>query len=237
VADVLVELAKILSPTQARSVAASLEIDGRLDYALATLPGSAHPASPLLRAAFDRLENTDDLASILRGFAAVNAKAPNPPRAVWSGPSFQGDSDHTTAAVARLIDEATEDVFASTYSATSGSPFVDALWRALARGVAVTVLVDVGENVSVAVRTLTRRLDGARFLQYVPEGSYGLQHSKVVVVDSNAAFLTSANLSEAAAHRNLEAGVLIRDPVFASGVRSRFKNLQSVGVLIPLALN
>jgi phosphatidylserine/phosphatidylglycerophosphate/cardiolipin synthase-like enzyme len=226
-----------MSPTQATSVAASLEIDGRLDYALATLPGQAHPASPLLGAALHRLGSTDNLASVLRGFAAVSTKAPNPPRAVWSGPSFDGDSDHTTAAIARLIDEATEDVFASTYSATSDSPFVDALWRAIARGVTVTVLLDAGTNVSAAVRTLSRRLDGAHFLKYIPEGSYGLQHSKIVVIDSNAAFITSANLSEAAAHRNLEGGVLIRDPTFASGVRSRFKKLQSVGVLVPLAMN
>jgi phosphatidylserine/phosphatidylglycerophosphate/cardiolipin synthase-like enzyme len=232
VADALVELAKVLSPTQATSVAASLEIDGRLDYAVATLPGTSHPAVLLLGAALTRLGDSAVLASALRGFAAAGAKAPNPPRAVWSGPSFDGDSDHTTAAVAHLIDEATEDVFASTFSATLGSPFVEALWRAIARGVAVTVLLDGGEKMSATAAKLRKKLDGARFLTYVPDGSSGLQHSKVVIIDSAAAFVTSANLSEAAAYRNLEVGVLVRDSEFASKLRQRFLKLATLNTLV-----
>lgn len=230
-ADALVQLAEALSPTQATSVAASLEIDGRLDYAVATLPGTSHPAVALLGAALMRLGDPTVLASALRGFAAAGTKAPNPPRAVWSGPSFDGDSDHTTAAVAHLIDEATEDVFASTFSATLGSPFVDALWRAIARGVTVTVLFDGGEKMSATAAKLTNKLEGARFLTYVPNGSFGLQHSKVVIVDSSAAFVTSANLSGAAAYRNLEVGVLVRDPEFASKLRQRFLKLATLNTL------
>lgn len=230
--DVLVQLAKVLSPTQATSVAAALEIDGRLDYAVATLPGSSHPAVPLLAAAAKLLGDAAVLASTLRGFAATGAKAPNPPRPVWSGPSFDCDSDHTTAAVAHLIDEAKEDVFASTFSATTGSPFIEALWRAIARGVSVTILIDGGEKMSVTVAKLKQKLEGARFLIYVPEGSFGLQHSKVVIVDSAAALVTSANLSEAAAYRNLEVGVLVRDPEFASKLRQRFRTLASLKALV-----
>jgi phosphatidylserine/phosphatidylglycerophosphate/cardiolipin synthase-like enzyme len=232
VADALLELAKVLSPTQATSVAASIEIDGRLDYAVATLPGSSHPAASCLKAALEALGSPAVLASVLRGFAAAGAKAPNPPRAVWSGPSFDGDSDHTTAAVAYLIDEATEDVFASTFSASLGSPFVDALWRAIARGVAVTVLIDGSEKMTVTAAKLVNKLDGARFLIYVPEGSFGLQHSKVVIVDSAIAFVTSANLSEAAAYRNLETGVVVRDTDFASKLRQRFRMLESLKTLV-----
>ena len=233
-ADALVQLAKVLSPTQATSIAASLEIDGRLDYAVATLPGTSHPAVSLLGAALKRLGDSTVLASVLRGFAAAGAKAPNPPRSVWSGPSFDGDSDHTTAAVAHLIDEATEDVFASTFSASLGSPFVEALWRAIARGVTVTVLIDGGEKMSATAAKLTKKLDGARFLAYVPDGSFGLQHSKVVIVDSAAALVTSANLSEAAAYRNLEVGVLVRDPEFASKLRQRFRTLVALNTLVDI---
>jgi phosphatidylserine/phosphatidylglycerophosphate/cardiolipin synthase-like enzyme len=234
VADALVQLSNVLSPTQATSVAASLEIDGRLDYAVATLPGSGHPAVPLLAASLKRLGDAGVLASILRGFAAAGTNVPNPPRAVWSGPSFDGDSDHTTAALAHLLDEATEDVFASTFSATLGSPFVEALWRAIARGVAVTVLMDGSEKMSGAAAKLTKRLEGARFLSYVPDSSFGLQHSKVIIVDSAAALVTSANLSEAAAYRNLEVGVLVRDPEFASKLRQRFLKLAALNTLVDL---
>ena len=85
------------------------------------------------------------------------------------------------------------------------------------------------------VAALQHALTGARFLAYsAPAGTYGIQHSKVVIVDSSIALITSANFSDAAAHRNLEAGVLIRDPEFASKVRQRFTSLWTSGTLTKL---
>ncbi|MGJ8720440.1 MAG: DISARM system phospholipase D-like protein DrmC [Salinibacterium amurskyense] len=229
--DVLTQLAKTLSPTQATSIAASLEIDGRVDLASSALTDSAHPAHALLKPALVQLGSAENLASVLRSFAVAASKSPDPPRAVWSGPTFDGDSDHTTAAVSHLIDGAVEDVFVSTFSATANSPFVEALWKALARGVSVTVVIDGSAKMAPTIATLSARLQGASFLKYVPDGSYGLQHSKVVIVDSAAALVTSANFSEAAAHKNLEVGVLIRDPKFASKLRQRFSSLRTAGYL------
>lgn len=232
--NALVRLAQAITPSQASGIAASLEIDGRLDYAVSALPDKSHPAVGLLHEALALLGDATLLAAVVRGFAAAGMKGRNPPRTVWSGPALEGDSDHTTSAVAHLIDEAKEDVFASTFSATVGSPFVDALWRAIARGVSVNVLVEATKMAHAAV-ALQRTLKGATFLAYVaPDGAYGVQHSKVVIVDSSIALMTSANFSDAAAHRNLEAGVLIRDPEFASKVRQRFTSLLASGVLIKL---
>ena len=232
--NALVRLAQALTPSQATGIAASLEIDGRLDYAMSALPDGSHPAVALLSEALSLLGDAALLAAVVRGFAAAGTKTRNPPRAVWSGPTFEGDSDHTTAAVAHLIDEATEDVFASTFSATLGSPFVDALWRAIARGVSVTLLVEA-TKMKDTVAALQQALAGANFLAYLaPAGEYGIQHSKVVIVDSSIALMTSANFSEAAAYRNLEAGILIRDPEFASRVRQRFASLWANGSLIAL---
>ena len=42
------------------------------------------------------------------------------------------------------------------------------------------------------------------------QGHAGLMHVKAAVADSRVAFLTSANLTEAALERNMELGVLIR---------------------------
>lgn len=230
-ADALSRLAQALTPSQATGIAASLEIDGRLDNAVSFLPQSSHPAIELLAQALSLLGEPVILASVLRGYAAAANRAPDPPRAVWSGPTFDGDSDHTTAAVAHLIDEANEDVLASTYSATTGSPFVEALWRAVARGVSVTVLVE-GEKMKSTALGLKLKLPGATFLEYVPpSGNYGVQHSKVVIVDSATAFITSANLSTAGSLGNLEVGVLIRDPVFSSKLRQRFGSLLKCGSL------
>ena len=50
-------------------------------------------------------------------------------------------------------------------------------------------------------------------------------HAKCVVVDDERAFVTSANLTEAAHSRNIEAGVLLEDAVFARRLRDQFESL------------
>jgi hypothetical protein len=50
-------------------------------------------------------------------------------------------------------------------------------------------------------------------------------HAKCVVVDDARAFVTSANLTEAAQSRNIEAGVLLDDPVFARTLTTQFESL------------
>ncbi len=56
-------------------------------------------------------------------------------------------------------------------------------------------------------------------------------HAKCVIVDRKVAFVTSANFTDAAQHRNIEAGVLSRDPKFASKLHSYFHGLRNEGVL------
>lgn len=228
--DAFTQLGHTLTPSQAISIAASLEIDGRLDRAVSFLPPST-PSTEALKQALSLLREPTLLASVLRGYAAAAQRAPASPRLVWSGPSFPGDGDHTTSAVAHLIDEAKEDVLASTYSASSDSPVVQALWRAISRGVSVTVVYEDAKLAATSTM-LRKKLVGARFLHYVPpHGQYGIQHSKVIVVDSTVALVTSANFSDAGAHGNLEAGVLIRDPIVASKLRRRFASLARTGSL------
>jgi phosphatidylserine/phosphatidylglycerophosphate/cardiolipin synthase-like enzyme len=233
-ADPFVELASALSPALALKIASGLEIDGRLSKALEKLPADS-PARPALQAAHD-LVGGAALAAVLRGFAVAADAHSTDIRAVWSGPTFEGDGDHTTSALAHLIDDAKEDVFASTYSATADSPFVGALWRAIARGVQTTLLLDVSVNKGATAAMLRSRLTGARFWTFAPtDGEYAIQHSKVVIVDSRVAFVTSANLSTAGAERNLEAGVIIHDAAFASGMRQRFTKLREAGALADLS--
>ncbi|WP_083511117.1 phospholipase D-like domain-containing protein [Microbacterium sp. XT11] len=82
---------------------------------------------------------------------------------------------------------------------------------------------------------LRAKLTGARFWTYgAPDGKYALQHSKVLIVDSRTAFVTSANLSTAGAESNLEAGVVVHDVEFASSMRQRFTKLREHGAVIDL---
>ncbi|MFO0760040.1 MAG: DISARM system phospholipase D-like protein DrmC [Byssovorax sp.] len=50
-------------------------------------------------------------------------------------------------------------------------------------------------------------------------------HAKCVIVDEARAFVTSANLTEAAHGRNIEAGVLLEDGVFARALQKQFESL------------
>lgn len=231
--DPFVALSSALTPGVALRVASSLEIDGRLSKALAKLPPDSSAMAPLTEG-FKAVGGAV-LADILRGFAAAAQRSATDIRPAWSGPTFDGDGDHTTSAIAHLIDGANEDVFASTYSATPDSEFVKALWKAIARGVRATLLVDSTVNNGKTASMLRAKLAGARFWTYKhPDGQYAAQHSKVVIVDSRSAFVTSANLSTAAAERNLEAGVVIHDVEFASNMRQRFTKLREHGAITDL---
>ncbi len=53
----------------------------------------------------------------------------------------------------------------------------------------------------------------------------GVLHAKVVIVDQKVAFITSANFTGAAQTRNIEAGVLIRQPRIAASLHSYFLGL------------
>jgi hypothetical protein len=54
-------------------------------------------------------------------------------------------------------------------------------------------------------------------------------HAKCVVVDGRYALVGSANFTEAAQQRNIEAGVLIEDPIFASSLVAQFAWLARAG--------
>jgi phosphatidylserine/phosphatidylglycerophosphate/cardiolipin synthase-like enzyme len=52
-------------------------------------------------------------------------------------------------------------------------------------------------------------------------------HAKCIVIDDEIAFVTSANFTQWAQERNVEAGVLIRDESFARSLRNQFESLIS----------
>ncbi len=62
----------------------------------------------------------------------------------------------------------------------------------------------------------------------------GIMHAKVVVIDSAAALVTSANFTAAAHHRNIEAGILIRHLTQVRTIRNYFDSLIATKQLVPL---
>lgn len=62
-------------------------------------------------------------------------------------------------------------------------------------------------------------------------GSKACLHAKCVVVDDEKLLVTSANFTEAAHQRNIEAGVLLSDSVAARAMRTQFESLVSRKIL------
>lgn len=65
-------------------------------------------------------------------------------------------------------------------------------------------------------------------------GPRGCLHAKCVVIDAERAFVTSANFTEAAQERNIEAGVLVESRTLAAALISQFENLVGTRALLPL---
>jgi phosphatidylserine/phosphatidylglycerophosphate/cardiolipin synthase-like enzyme len=57
-------------------------------------------------------------------------------------------------------------------------------------------------------------------------------HAKCVVIDRRVALITSANFTEAAQQRNIEAGVMVRYPLFGERLVGYFEGLRASGQLI-----
>lgn len=62
-------------------------------------------------------------------------------------------------------------------------------------------------------------------------------HAKCVVVDRRVTLITSANFTEAAQHRNIEAGVLARYPPFVERLAGYFEALRASGQLVRCPLD
>ncbi len=60
-------------------------------------------------------------------------------------------------------------------------------------------------------------------------------HAKCIVIDEQRALITSANFTEAAHARNLEAGVVITDPSIAKSLQAQFDILVERGELKPVS--
>ncbi len=61
--------------------------------------------------------------------------------------------------------------------------------------------------------------------------SFASLHAKCIVVDHEQTLITSANFTDRGQTRNIEVGVLIRDPLFAQSLEQQWFNLVSAGAV------
>ncbi len=139
---------------------------------------------------------------------------------VWTGPrTSMVPVRQTSQVLAELIDQATHSLFLVSYVAQNVGGILNALNQAIQRGVETSLLVELskqhGGRVDIdSVAMLKSNLPGAKIYSWESQ-LHGAQvtgsvHAKCAVADRQIAFVTSANLTEAAMERNMELGVLIR---------------------------
>ena len=248
-----------------RAMADSLR-DGALSQGISDRPlqqivgsGSSH-----VRAALEALQaqsmSPQQIGLVVQAMLETRERVPDPSlvfELVLSGPSLHHiPTRHTSAVVRTLFAEAETEVIAAGYAIHNGKELFRPLHdRMLARpDLNVTLLLDVPRRNDHL--TPQQTLDAFRkdfierhwpwdelpSLYYFPlsmEDSHatrGSLHAKCVIVDGSTALVTSANFTESAQQRNIEAGVLSRYQPMIRRLRDYFLALMSAGKLSRLEI-
>ncbi len=160
----------------------------------------------------------------------------------WTGPATgMVPIRHTAQVLTGLIDEARDRLFLVSFVAYHVTGVIDALQRAIDRSVRVQVLLEQsirhGGNVTVdSLAMLRRNLPRAEFYEWDQTSATATAsvHAKCAVADGNVAFVTSANLSDAAMERNMELGVLLRGGQAPGLLARHLKALITTKQLLPV---
>jgi len=165
---------------------------------------------------------------------------------VWSGPESPESPSRDTAVVVReLFEEAERSVLVVSYVLDGGEKA-----RAIFAPLAVRLFVNTerrrgdarsdAEVVADCMRRFREDVWPGRVLPAVyhdpraldpTPGPRACLHAKCVVIDERVAFVTSANFTEAAQLRNIEAGVLVRDGAIARSIAGQLDALVRSGHL------
>jgi phosphatidylserine/phosphatidylglycerophosphate/cardiolipin synthase-like enzyme len=172
---------------------------------------------------------------------------------VWTGPETTGSRSRDTAAVAReLFSTAESSVLVTTFAIWQGAdvfkPLADRMIEKPALRVRLFLNVMRPSATSDDDSTITRSfLKTFRKKDWpwevVPEIYYdprslapnaserSVLHAKCIVADDRRVFVTSANFTEAAHERNIEAGLLLENLTIAQALTRQFESLVHAGVL------
>ncbi len=179
------------------------------------------------------------------GAEVIEARMTGGAELVWTGPETTvAHSRDTAVVVSELFASAKRSVLVSTFSLFQASMVFKTLAETMAAipKLRAQLFVHVGRpdrdtrHESEILREFADRLRKAwpgqarPFLYYDPRSlatgdDRATWHAKVVVIDDETSFVTSANFTQWAQDRNVEAGVLIRNPAFARQLRQQFDSL------------
>ncbi len=175
---------------------------------------------------------------------------------VWTGPDVPGAPSRDTYVVVReLFASAETSVLVSGYALYQGQTIFKPLSdRMQARpSLDVRLFLNVGRPTGdprgsdELVREFAEAFRARHWPGAVPpsvfydprsldgiDGQPACLHAKCIVIDDSIALITSANLTQAAQERNIEAGVLVSQAHFARSLRAQFDSLVDQKALRPI---
>lgn len=163
---------------------------------------------------------------------------------VWTGPSSTAvPVRRTDAVLQQVIASAQRSLLVVSFAAYKVPTVIAALEAALARGVAVTLVLETTDagvlthSAAAAFESLRDRLtvlvwpldQRAR----AESGGFANFHAKCAVADDHTALVTSANLTGAALAHNMELGLLVRGGEIPVRLAAHWHELEVEGVLQP----
>lgn len=190
--------------------------------------------------------------AVLDAVLAERAARKPAPELVWTGPEGATATARDTAVVLRsLFEQAREHVVLAGYSFSHAHDVLAPLHAVMRdHGVQATFFVHIPQvqhavadsDAYVAQHLGAFTKDNWPFgppfprLFYdgralVPGPPYSSLHAKCVAIDGLRAFVSSANFTQRGQERNIEVGVLIEDPVFASHLAGQWLGLVESGAV------
>ena len=239
--DAITDLVANSPPTKVQQLAALVQ-----KTSSATLPGrmSGWATTPTARNRLNRFVaaagNLDlpagELAGMLSGasHAYHKAKSEESVDLVWTGPSSELVATRKTEqALLQVIQAARSKLFLTSFVAYEVGTIVDALNTAMEDGVVLSMLLESdtahGGGMSFDVIGKMQNVLPSAIIYFwadKPEAFIGGKvHAKVAVADEWISFVTSANLTNHAMEKNMEAGVLIKGGALPSKIHRHFEAL------------
>jgi len=183
-------------------------------------PTAAEVVDQLITAWKNTPVTAGELAAMLiaaqRAFTATTAQQST--ELVWTGPTTPFVSARRTEqALLQVINGAEQNLFIISFVAYEVSSIVKALNAANARGVVISLLLELsqahGGSINFdALGRMKALVPAAKLYAWRDKAGHfldGRVHAKVAVADGRICFVTSANLTGHAMEKNMEAGVLI----------------------------
>lgn len=209
------------------------------------VPGFAEAAAAVVTAGRARRWDDGTTAAYLLGIADgyEHQAAQVSVETVWSGPSTDAVPVRAGAQVLDdLVAHARTELLLMTYSARPRASLTAALQAAAVRGVRIDVVVETLAGAAGAIggsepAVAFSGVPGLRLWHWpatVRAEPGAKMHAKVAVADRSALLVTSANLTQSGASKNLEAGLLVRGGHTAVRVVEHVTQLQIDGVLVKL---